>query len=174
MSTETADPRRIGVIDLPETAEPPTQSGEDHEPGDAGADFGAALCAISRSGRTILTPASRGLRPSAKASQVVPNVPAAAPYSTTRVAKSGEFCLTAIFRMKIARSTSCAGKAAMGASEQFESLRQKSTFPVAAVRTAAATPTIQKRRGSLGRHRQSRVRQAPRNPRHGKVAERKT
>ncbi len=40
MSAQTLDPSRIGVIDLPETQEPPTDAGQEHEPGDAGADFG--------------------------------------------------------------------------------------------------------------------------------------
>ena len=40
MSTETLNPYRTGVIELPETEEPPTDGGVDHEPGDAGADFG--------------------------------------------------------------------------------------------------------------------------------------
>jgi hypothetical protein len=40
MSTETLNPYRTGVIDLPETEEPPTKGGDEHEPGDAGADFG--------------------------------------------------------------------------------------------------------------------------------------
>jgi hypothetical protein len=40
MSAKTIDPYRTGVIDLPETEEPPTQGGQDHEPGDTGADFG--------------------------------------------------------------------------------------------------------------------------------------
>ena len=40
MSTKTLDAPGIGVIELPETAEPPTDSIEDHSPGDAGNDFG--------------------------------------------------------------------------------------------------------------------------------------
>ncbi len=40
MPVETIEERRIGVIDLPETAEPPTDGGLEHTPGDTGSDFG--------------------------------------------------------------------------------------------------------------------------------------